>query len=378
MVFSNRSSSVLEAKQSHPIGLPVLENWADQIKTESSPSLVSGAMFKIKLAHVKTVFQLVHGFLDAKSVSKDNVKLFCVEFASQVFLKAVFLVELTSSVHLVTLKIAKSLVVSESGFSPAAVALCNMLLGMFTVDIKSALEVFGKVSRVVLKSVGVWQYVVVYFKELNAAASALTHWSILVGKDSVYILLLTNQNETILCQKAGHLTVNCKMSLSSSLKTPKVFNAHFVGSVFYAKASAPPAASEFSPLVAFVLLASPFAASFAVFVVDSAVKLRLDSMKKQISDLSTLVKSVIEPIGSLIVLVTTLLNDNVAKTLKVEKDLLTMCNASKDFTELLIGVSKNFASLKTEVKFDNLDEDNIGAAKTSLLSENTIDCAVAL
>ncbi|KAG9295126.1 hypothetical protein G9A89_006107 [Geosiphon pyriformis] len=100
VVSSSRSSPVLETKQSSFVELPVLENWADQIETELSPSLVSGAIsggvwetitscqrfagwvastlvpgatFKIKLAHVKAVFQSVHGFLDAKSVSKDNV-----------------------------------------------------------------------------------------------------------------------------------------------------------------------------------------------------------------------------------------------------------------------------------------------------------------
>ncbi|KAG9304287.1 hypothetical protein G9A89_019849 [Geosiphon pyriformis] len=180
---------VLEAKQSPSVGSPVLENWADQIETELSPSpvsgaisssfagwmvstLVSGTTFKIKLAYVKA------------SVLKDNVKLFCVKFASQSILNAAFLIELTSSVHFASLKIAKSLVVSEFGSSPAAVALCDVLLSMFAANIKSALSVFGEVSHVVLKSTGVWQYVIVYFKELDTAVSAFNYWSILVDKDS--------------------------------------------------------------------------------------------------------------------------------------------------------------------------------------------------
>ncbi|KAG9294109.1 hypothetical protein G9A89_021468 [Geosiphon pyriformis] len=40
---SDRSLPVLEANQSPPVGSPVLGNWADQIETESSLSLVSGA-----------------------------------------------------------------------------------------------------------------------------------------------------------------------------------------------------------------------------------------------------------------------------------------------------------------------------------------------
>ncbi|KAG9305288.1 hypothetical protein G9A89_007783 [Geosiphon pyriformis] len=445
VVSSGRFSLVLKAKQFPSVGLSVLENWADQMETESSSlpvsgatsggfagwvasTLVSGATFKIKLAHVKAVFQLVHGFLGAKSVLKDNVKLFCMKFASQVSLKAAFLIELTSSVYLATLKIAKSLVVSESSPFPAAVALCNMPLSVSAVDIKSALGVFGEVSHIVLKPVGVWQYVVIYFKKLNTAAFVFTYWSILVSKNSVHILPFINQNKTILfcdqfkaklvnlppgctafkinldlavvktsmlrkchiwwetpgnwhcfrCQETGHLAVNCKMSLPFSSKTLRVFNAHFVGNVSYVKASAPLAVSGFPPLVASVLLALSLAVSFAVSVVNSTVKLRLDSMENQILDLSILVKFVIEPIGSLVVLVTTLLNNNAAKTLKIEKDLLTMCNASKSFTELLVGVSKNFASLKAKVEFGNLNEDNIGAAKASLLNKDTVDYAVAL
>ncbi|KAG9289730.1 hypothetical protein G9A89_014465 [Geosiphon pyriformis] len=43
MVSSGRSSPIVEAKQSLPVGSPVLGNWTDQMKTDSSPPLVSGA-----------------------------------------------------------------------------------------------------------------------------------------------------------------------------------------------------------------------------------------------------------------------------------------------------------------------------------------------
>ncbi|KAG9296014.1 hypothetical protein G9A89_011866 [Geosiphon pyriformis] len=391
-------------------------------------TLVPNATFKIKLAHVKT------------SVLKDNMKLFCVEFAFQVSLEAAFLVEFTSSVHLATLKIPKSLVVSESGSPFVAVVLCDVLLGVFAADIKTALNVFGVVTHVMLKPADIWQYVVVHFENLVA--------SVLVGKDSVQILLFVNQQKAIVshnrfkaklvnflpgctafeisdmisqvgdqtcfilqspnfnccfhfvlvtfgfqaelnfaviktdilrkCQETGHLAVDCKMSLPFSLKTLKVFNSHFVSNVSYAKAFATLSGSGFPPLMTSDLLASSLAASPAASIVDSTIKLRLNSMEKQILDLTALVKSVIEPIGFLVTLVTTLLNDNAAKTLKIEKNLLTMCNASKDFAELLIGVFKNFVSLKAEVEFSNLDENDIGAVKASLLSEDTVDHAVAL
>ncbi|KAG9303007.1 hypothetical protein G9A89_006224 [Geosiphon pyriformis] len=480
VVFFGRSLPVLEAKQSPPVGSPVFENWADQMETDLSPSLVfsatfggawetitshqrfagwvastlvPGATFKTKLAYVKTVFQSVHGFLSAKSVSKDNVKLFCMEFASQQSLEAVFLVKLTGSVHLATLKIAKSLVVSEFGSSSAAVVLRNMPLGVSAADIKLALSVFGSVAHVVLKPAGIWQYVVVYFEKLNSVVSALKHWSVLVGKDSVRILPLVNQNKTILsrdkfkaklvnlppgctvfeisdmisqiggrtcfiprspnsghcsqfalvtfdsqddlnsavvktgtlrkcriwwktpgcqrcfrCQEMGHLVIDCKISPPPTSKVPKVFKSCFVSSTLYAKTAAPSGLSEFPPLVA----------SLAASVVDPAVGSRLNSLEKQISDLAALVKSIVEPVGSLITLVSHFLDDNAAKAVQVEKDLITMKSAANNFFNLLVEIFKDIACLRFEVDFGDMNYDGMLAAKPSFLSEDTIEHVIAL
>ncbi|KAG9289283.1 hypothetical protein G9A89_007844 [Geosiphon pyriformis] len=109
-------------------------------------------------------------------------------------------------------------------------------------------------------------------------------------------------------------------------------------------AFAPPVISEFPSLMAFV----PF-----VTVVDSAVGFRLDSLEKQILDLAALVKSIVESIGSLVVLVSHLLDNNAVKTVQLEKDLFSMKYASNNFTNLL-------------------------AAKPSLLSENTVKYVIAL
>ncbi|KAG9301548.1 hypothetical protein G9A89_008400 [Geosiphon pyriformis] len=420
VVSSSRSLPVLEAKQSPPVRSPVLENWADQIETESSPpsvsgatssgwvasTLVPGATFKIKLAYVRAVFQSVHGFLGVKSVLRNNVKLFCMEFASQVFLEAAFLVELTSSVHLATLKIAKSLVISESGSSSAAIALYDVPLGVSAANIKTAFGVFGSVTCVVLKPASVWQYMVVYFEKLDSAVSALNHWSVLVDKDSIRILPLVNQNKTILsydkfkaklvnlpsgcttfkisnmisqvsswtcfilhssesgCSdlnsaivktEVGHLAVDCKVFPPPPSKALKVFKPYFVGSLSYAKASAPPVISEFPLLVAFI---------FPVVVVNSALGSRLDSLKKHVLDLAALVKSIVEPIRSLVAL--------------VEKDILSIKYASNNFANLLVGMSKDIACLRSEVDFGGMDYDNIQTAKSSLLSEDTVEHVVAL
>ncbi|KAG9303250.1 hypothetical protein G9A89_013576 [Geosiphon pyriformis] len=314
------------------------------------------------------------------------------------------------SVHLATLKIAKSLVVSESGSSPAAVALHDVLLGVSAADIKLALSVFGSVAHVVLKPVGIWQYVVVYFEKLDSAVSALKHWSVLMGKDSVRILSLVNQNETILfcdkfkaklvnlpsgctfalvifdsqgdldsaivktgtlkkcciwwktpgcwrcfrCQEMGHLVMDCKISPPPTPKVPKT--------------AAPSGLSEFPPLVAFL----------AASVADPAVGFRLDSLEKQISDLAALVKSIVESVGSLGALVSCLLDDNAAKAVQVEKDLISMKSAANNFSNLLVEVSKDIACLRSEINFGDMDYDGMLAAKPSFLSEDTIEHVIAL
>ncbi|KAG9306713.1 hypothetical protein G9A89_004260 [Geosiphon pyriformis] len=103
-------------------------------------TLVPGATFKIKLAYVKAVFQ-----------------------------------SLTSFVHLATLKIVKFLVVSKSSSFSVAIALHNVLLGVSAADIKTAFSVFGSVTHVVLKPVGVW-----YFSGFSPLSS-LVSFSVVVG-----------------------------------------------------------------------------------------------------------------------------------------------------------------------------------------------------
>ncbi|KAG9300711.1 hypothetical protein G9A89_023509 [Geosiphon pyriformis] len=445
VMSSGRSLPVLEAKQSPPVESLVLGNWANQMETDSSPSLVSGAIsggawetitshqrfagwmvstlvlgvtFKIKLAYVKTVFQSVHGFLGAKSVSKDNMKLFCVEFASQQSLEAVFLVELTSSVYLTTLKIAKSLVVSESGSSSAAVVLHDVLLGVSAADVKLALSVFGSVTRVILKSAGIWQYVVVYFEKLNSAVSVLKHWLVLIDKNSVRILPLVNQNETILscdkfkaklvnlspgcttfkisnmisqiggqtcfiphspvsddldsavaktgtlkkchiwwetpgcwhcfrCQEMDYLAVDCKIFPPFILKVPKIFKSHFMGGVSYVKASVSLDSSEFSLLVAFT--------SFSMVVDDSLVSFQLASLESDLVKLSTLVESIVKPVGSLIKLFKQFINGDLVSNsklgLKVNKIMVHMSS----FNKIVGKLERKVVSLKKECCMEDID-----------------------
>ncbi|KAG9299878.1 hypothetical protein G9A89_005407 [Geosiphon pyriformis] len=139
VVSSSRFLPVLKAKQSPSVGSPVFENWADQMETELSPSLVSGAASGVST-----------WFFGCKVSIKRQYE------AVLLSLEAAFLVELTSSIHLATLKIAKSLVISESGFPSAAVVLHDVLLGVSTADIKTVFSVFDSINCVVLKPAGIW------------------------------------------------------------------------------------------------------------------------------------------------------------------------------------------------------------------------------
>ncbi|KAG9306989.1 hypothetical protein G9A89_000903 [Geosiphon pyriformis] len=241
--------------------------------------LVLDATFKIQLAYIKAVFQLVHGFLGVKS----------------------------------------------SGSSSVAVVLRDVPLGVSAANIKTALSVFVMFGSQA---------------DLNLAVA-----------------------------KTGHLAVDYEVALSPFSKTSKVFKSCSVGSLSYAKASAPPVMSEFSPLVVF----TP-----SVAIVNPVVGSRLDSLEKQISNLAALVKSIVEPVGSLVVLVFRFLNDNAVKAVQVEKNFFSMKYASNNFANLLVGVSKNIACFRSEVDFGGMDYDNMQTTKLSLLSKDTVECVIAL
>ncbi|KAG9284507.1 hypothetical protein G9A89_014111 [Geosiphon pyriformis] len=76
--------------------------------------------------------------------------------------------------------IAWSSGVASVSSTPLSVALCNVPLGTPSDNIKSALGIFGVVTSFI-----------------SFAAAALTHWSVLVRKDSIRILLVVNQNDVI-------------------------------------------------------------------------------------------------------------------------------------------------------------------------------------
>ncbi|KAG9288888.1 hypothetical protein G9A89_019510 [Geosiphon pyriformis] len=372
--------------------LSVFENWTNQIETELSFPLVAfilvlSASFKIKLAHVKAVFQSVHGFLDVKSVFKNNVKLFCMEFVSQSSLDAAFLVELTSSVYLATLKIAKSLVVSKSDFCSAAIVLHNVPLNVSAANIKTALGVFGSITHIVLKPTGIWQYVVVYFEKLGSAVSVLNHWSILVNKNSVRILFLVNQNKTILfydrfkaklvnflsgCTfghyfqfalvifsslvdldiavlKTGsnYLALNCKMSLSLSLKALKIFTSHGIGDKSYVKATA-------SVLFLVSSIVNSLASSTKITSNNSVVSSWLTFLEFDLTKLITLVNFIVKPIGSLVEVFKQFINRDLASSSNIGLEFKEVLVHISNFSKAIDKLEQDIVALKNKCNFINI------------------------
>ncbi|KAG9298722.1 hypothetical protein G9A89_012790 [Geosiphon pyriformis] len=98
------------------------------------------------------------------------------------------LVAIGDEIFLTTLKIVWSSGVAFVSFFFLLVALHDVLLDIFSYNIKFALGIFGVVTS---------QYAVVHFKDTSFTAAALIHWSVLVKKNSIRILPVVNQNDVI-------------------------------------------------------------------------------------------------------------------------------------------------------------------------------------
>ncbi|KAG9305521.1 hypothetical protein G9A89_003584 [Geosiphon pyriformis] len=275
------------------------------------------------------------------------VKLFCVEFASQECLNGATKVAIGNEVFLTTLKIARSSGVASVSSPFLSVALCDVPLGASSDDIKSALGIFGVVTSVKLKPAGLWQYAVVNFKDISSAAAALSNWSVLevISSRDAFKAKLVNlpfgctafeisdlvsqvgglvtfgslESLNAAVSKTDHLAVDCKVlpplppKLSSnSAGGPIIFKSSLIGAKSYAKAATsvvPPVAAATNTGLAFstspkvVVLLLPVASSGS----DVAVNARLASLETQLGELSLLIKSIVEPVSSLVALVTTLL-----------------------------------------------------------------------
>ncbi|KAG9294819.1 hypothetical protein G9A89_008511 [Geosiphon pyriformis] len=478
VVFSSRSSSIPVTKQF--INLDDLKDWADQLEMESTvpppvsgasdagawvnvngrqkfsgwvaSNLVPGAMFKIKMALLSFLFQLLSGCIGLKSVSRDAVKLFCVEFASQECLNSATKVVIGEEIFLTTLKIAWSSGVASVSSPSLSVALHDIPLGASSDDIKSALGIFGVVTSVKLKPAGLWQYAVVNFKNTSSAAAALSNWSVLVRKDSVRILPIANQKEVIFSKDAfkaklvnlpfgctafeisdlvfqvgglvtfgsleslnaavsktgtlcdcciclDHLAVDCKVlpplppKLSSNSAGGSIIfkSSSLVGAKSYAKAATsvvPPVAAaadmglafSTSPKVVVPLL--PVASSGS----DVTVNAMLASLKTQLSELSLLIKSIVEPVGSLVALVTTLLSTPPIMAEAMKESVIGLGNQIKAVRAVASVLQKEVRVLKLRSgkvhhnisDDEDMDDNDDGDVKDFSVYDDTFDVMMEL
>ncbi|KAG9289405.1 hypothetical protein G9A89_007966 [Geosiphon pyriformis] len=480
VVLSSRSLPIPVAKQS--INPDDLKDWADQMEMESTvpppvsgasdagawvnvnghqrfsgwvaSNLVPGATFKIKMALLSSLFQLLPGCIGLKSVSQDAVKLFCVEFASQKCLNGATKMAIGDEVFLTTLKIARSSGVASVSSLSWSVALHDVLLGASSDNIKSALGIFGVVTSVKLKSAGLWQYAVVNFKDTSSAAATLSNWSVLVRKDSVRILPIANQKKvissrdafkaklvnfpfgctafeisdlvsqvgsrmcfipaplipinvnTLQCQSLDHLAVNYKMlpplppKLSSNSAGGLIIfkSSSLIGAKSYAKAATsvvPPVAAAAAD-TGLAFSTSPKVVVLLLLVVSSgsdvAVNARLASLETQLSELSLLIKSIVEPVGSLVALVIMLLSTPPVMAEAMKKSVIGLGNQIKAVHAVASVLQKEVGALKLrsgkvhhnisddeDMDDDDDDDDNDdGDVKDFSVYDDTFDAMMEL
>ncbi|KAG9300546.1 hypothetical protein G9A89_002424 [Geosiphon pyriformis] len=304
-------------------------------------------------------------------------------------------------------------------------SLHNISLGTSFNNIKTALGIFGVVISVKLKPAGLWQYAVVNFKNISSAAAALFNWFVLIRKDNVRIFLIDNQKEIIssrdvfkaklvnllfgctafeisdLVSQVGgylnYLAVDCKISPplppKFSFNTSggsKVFKSLFAGSKSYVKAAVfvvPPAAADmdlnlgdFSKTVTSVLPAVSSAPNFAV-------ESKLASLESHLSELSVLIKSLVESVGALIVLVTKFLSTPTAMDMSVKKYVDGLAKQNKDLAAIAIVIQKRITCLEKKCEQicledksdnDNMVDDNDNNDKDFLVYDNTFDIMIHL
>ncbi|KAG9287793.1 hypothetical protein G9A89_017388 [Geosiphon pyriformis] len=203
------------------------------------------------------------------------------------------------------------------------------------------------------------------------------------------------------CQSLDHLAVDCKVlpplppKLSSnSAGGPIIFKSSLVGAKSYAKAATsvvPPVAAaadmgmafSTSPKVVVLLL---LVASFGS---DVAVNARLASLETQLSELSLLIKSIVEPVGSLVALVTTLLSTPPVIAEAMKESVIGLGNQIKAVRAVASVLQKKVGALKLrsgkvhynlsdDEDMDDDDDDNNGDAKDFSVYNDTFDAMMEL
>ncbi|KAG9292045.1 hypothetical protein G9A89_017945 [Geosiphon pyriformis] len=126
-----------------------------------------------------------------------------------------------------------------------------------------------------------------------------------------------------------------------------MFKPRFVDGVFYAKASASLDSSEF-------LLLAAFTSSFIV-VDDSLVSFQLASLEFDLVKLSTLVESIVKPVGFLVKLFKQFINGNLVSSSKLGLKVNEVMIHMDSFSKIVNKLEKEVVSLKKECCIENID-----------------------
>ncbi|KAG9284498.1 hypothetical protein G9A89_014102 [Geosiphon pyriformis] len=317
VVISDRSSSMeIELSTSPPVsGVADGSAW---LNVNVASIFVSGIIFKIKIALL---------------ILQNAVKLFCVEFASQESLTGATKVAIGNKIFLITLKIAWSFDVVSVFSPPLSVALCNIPLDNFSDDIKSALGVFGVVISTLLL------LLLLLFTDLC--------W---LGKTAKLVNLPFGCTAFEITAVSGGklLDVVTATNISPPFSPKfffnfaggfKIFKLSFTETKFYAKAAV--------YVVLLVAAAIDMDLGFGVFLIgiisllpvvlfgsDVAVNAKLASLKSHLSELSLLIKFLVESVDALVVLVTKLLSALSVVDVSVKESVAGLAKQNKGFATI--------------------------------------------
>ncbi|KAG9299989.1 hypothetical protein G9A89_009717 [Geosiphon pyriformis] len=179
--------------------------------------------------------------------------------------------------------------------------------------------------------------------------------------ESLNVAVLLDVTAATGVKDLNHLAVDCKKlpplppKLSSNTSDdPKVFKLSFARSKFYAKA-----AVFVVPLVAVAAnmdldLNSPSKTttpmlSAVSFVSNSAVESRLASLESHLSELFVFIKSLVEPVGTLVVLVTKLLSTPPTVNVSVKECVAGLARQNKGLAAVASMIQKKITHLEKNV-----------------------------
>ncbi|KAG9292547.1 hypothetical protein G9A89_006918 [Geosiphon pyriformis] len=132
---------------------------------------------------------------------------------------------------------------------------------------------------------------------------------------------------------------------------PKIFKPLFAGSKSYAKAAAfvvspGAAAADMNLNLSGPPKTTPPMVSAILFVPKFTVESRLASLESHLSELSVLIKSLVEPIGALVVLVTKLLSTSTTMDVSIKECMNSLAKQNKGLAVVVSVIQKSITHLE--------------------------------